>query len=63
MQFIGKILTPYGKLISDGSVDSSFEDKTKADIDHFKEIYKAESRISIAEAVKMTSFFPSFVND
>jgi len=36
---------------------SSFEDIAKLGIEHFNGIYKGESRVSIAEVVKMTTYF------
>lgn len=41
---------------------NNFEDLVRVTIDHFVNIYKEEERVSIVVVVKMTSFFPSFVN-
>jgi hypothetical protein len=32
-------------------------------VEHFSEIYKEESRVTIVEVVRMTSFFPNFVSE
>jgi len=41
---------------------NKFEDLVRVTIDHFVNIYKEEERVSIVVVVKMTSFFPSLVN-
>lgn len=41
---------------------NKFEDLVRVTIDHFVNIYKQEERVSIVVVVKMTSFFPSLVN-
>ena len=41
---------------------NKFEDLVRVTIDHFVNISKEEERVSIVVVVKMTSFFPSFVN-
>eukprot|EP01018_Ginkgo_biloba_P022058 Gb_03022 [translate_table: standard] len=42
---------------------TNFEDLARAGVSHFGKIFKAEERVSIAEVVRLTSFFPSFVNE
>ena len=41
---------------------NKFEDLVRVTIDHFVNISKEEERVSIVVVVKMTSFFPSLVN-
>eukprot|EP01018_Ginkgo_biloba_P032904 Gb_28853 [translate_table: standard] len=54
---IRKITTP------DGSDACKFEDVAKARVKHFSSLFKDEERVSIAEAIRMTQFYPRFVNE
>eukprot|EP01018_Ginkgo_biloba_P038193 Gb_37994 [translate_table: standard] len=47
----------------DGVEVNSFEDLARAGMSHFGKIFKAEDRASIAKVVRMTSYFPSFINE
>eukprot|EP01018_Ginkgo_biloba_P020280 Gb_31029 [translate_table: standard] len=48
---------------SDGFVASIFEDLAMAGVEHFRGIYKEESKSTIEEVLKLTIFFPSFVSE
>jgi hypothetical protein len=48
---------------ADGVEVNKFEDIARDGVDHFGNVYKEEYRVSIAEVVRMISFFPSFVNE
>ena len=47
----------------EGEEANSFEDLGKLELEHFGDVYKEDRKATIVEVVKMTTFFPSFVND
>jgi sulfite reductase alpha subunit-like flavoprotein len=40
-----------------------FKDNISFGVEHFSYIYKEEDEVNVAKVVKITSFFPSFVDD
>eukprot|EP01018_Ginkgo_biloba_P002192 Gb_33330 [translate_table: standard] len=46
-----------------GTVATGFDELSQLGVDHFKVLYKEENKTTIAEVVKMSSFFPSFVGE
>jgi hypothetical protein len=47
----------------EGEEANSFEDLGKLELEHFGDVCKEDSKATIVQVVKMTTFFPSFVND
>jgi len=47
----------------EGEEANSFEDLGKLELEHFGDVYKEDSKATFVQVVKMTTFFPSFVND
>jgi hypothetical protein len=50
-------------LNSNGSKAKPFKELAYMGVSHFKNLYKDPNRINIAEIVKITSLFPSFVEE
>lgn len=46
-----------------GEQESSFEDLASLGICHFKALFKAPTKVSIAEVIRVAQFFPSFVDE
>jgi hypothetical protein len=46
-----------------GSMARPFKDIAHLGVCHFQNIYKEEKQLTIVEVVRMTSLFPSFVNE
>eukprot|EP01018_Ginkgo_biloba_P004985 Gb_28741 [translate_table: standard] len=46
-----------------GTIASGFDKLSQLGVDHLKGLYKEENKTTIAEVIKMTSFFPSFVGE
>jgi len=47
----------------DGSIATSFKEIADMGVAHFKGLYKEPKRVNIAEILKITSYFPSFVGE
>jgi hypothetical protein len=47
----------------EGEEANNFEDLGKLELEHFGDVYKEDSKATIVEVVKMTTFLPRFVND
>ena len=46
-----------------GATQSSFDEKDRIGVSHFKNIFKAPPRAFIAEVIRVTQFFPMFMEE
>jgi len=53
----------YGKWREDGSKSQKFNDIAALGVSHFERLYKEQDKDNIVEIVKMTSYFPSHVDE
>jgi hypothetical protein len=63
MQIVGKILTLFGKLTKGNDKwETNFKDIVDEGVNYFSNLFKEDSRATIAKVIRLSNSFPSFVN-